>query len=86
MTSSPSSSASLEHRLRQVFVDALQLPPGTAVEETHYQSTPTWDSLGHVLLVSTMENEFGVEIETERSLDMESFQVALALLKEKGAE
>ncbi|MEV6105826.1 acyl carrier protein [Streptomyces sp. NPDC051940] len=76
---------SLEARLRQVFVDALELPPDIVVEELRYEQVRTWDSLGHVLLVSSIENEFDIEIEIEQSLDMDSFRAALALLERKGA-
>ncbi|MGA7812832.1 acyl carrier protein, partial [Caballeronia sp.] len=49
-----------------------------------YQETPGWDSLGAVLLISSIEDEFKVEIATDRALKMDTFSGAAQLLRELG--
>ncbi|KIR65945.1 acyl carrier protein [Micromonospora harpali] len=72
---------SLTDRLRGVFVDALELPEGTDVENLTYRGIEQWDSLGHMTLVAAIEDEFDVQLDTEQVIDMSSFKVALDMLR-----
>ncbi|MFI7431982.1 acyl carrier protein [Micromonospora haikouensis] len=72
---------SLTDRLRDVFVDALELPEGTDVENLTYRGIEQWDSLGHMTLVAAIEDEFDVQLDTEQVIDMSSFKVALDMLR-----
>ncbi|GGM05033.1 MULTISPECIES: acyl carrier protein [Micromonospora] len=73
-------------RLRAVFVDALELPEGTDVENLKYRDIEQWDSLGHMTLVAAIEDEFGVQLETDQVIDLSSFKVALDLLRGLGVD
>lgn len=75
---------SLDTRLRSVFDTVLELDPKLADSTLRYQETPGWDSLGAVLLISSIEDEFHVEIDTERALKMDTFSAAATLLRELG--
>ncbi|MEH0936241.1 acyl carrier protein [Micromonospora psammae] len=76
----------LNDRLRAVFVDALELPDGTDVENLKYRDIEQWDSLGHMTLVAAIEDEFDVQLETEQVIDMSSFKVALDMLRGLGVD
>ncbi|MGF6241679.1 MULTISPECIES: acyl carrier protein [Paraburkholderia] len=76
---------SLDTRLRSVFDTVLQLDTGLPDSALRYQQTRGWDSLGAVLLVSAIEDEFHVEIKTGQALKMDSFEAASRLLRELGA-
>ncbi|MCX4473418.1 MULTISPECIES: acyl carrier protein [unclassified Micromonospora] len=76
----------LNDRLRTVFVDALELPEGTDVENLNYRGIEQWDSLGHMTLVAAIEDEFDVQLETEQVIDMSSFKVALDMLRGLGVD
>ncbi|CAG9192965.1 Acyl carrier protein [Paraburkholderia tropica] len=75
---------SLEARLRPVFNTVLELDASQPDETLRYQETPGWDSLGAVLLVTAIEDEFSVEIDTSRALKMDSFAAAVSTLRELG--
>jgi acyl carrier protein len=77
---------SLSDRLRDVFVEALALPDGTDVENLKYRDIEEWDSVGHMALVAAIEDEFGVEFETDQVIDMSSFKVALDMLRGFGVD
>ncbi|MCW3841315.1 acyl carrier protein [Micromonospora yasonensis] len=77
---------SLTDRLRGVFVDALELPEGTDVENLTYRGIEQWDSLGHMTLVAAIEDEFDVQLETDQVIDMSSFKVALEMLRGLGVD
>jgi acyl carrier protein len=75
---------SLDTRLRSVFNTVLELDTKLPDSALRYQETPGWDSLGAVLLISSIEDEFQVEIDTDRALKMDTFSGAVQLLRELG--
>jgi acyl carrier protein len=77
---------SLSDRLRDVFVEALVLPDGTDVENLKYRDIEEWDSVGHMALIAAIEDEFGVEFETDQVIDMSSFKVSLDMLRGFGVD
>ncbi|CAE6831117.1 acyl carrier protein [Paraburkholderia haematera] len=76
---------SLDIRLRSVFDTVLELDTKLPDSALRYQETPGWDSLGAVLLISAIEDEFHVEIDTARALKMDTFDAAMHLLRDLGA-
>lgn len=77
---------SLNDRLHAVFVEALELPGDVDVDNLKYRDIQQWDSLGHMTLVAAIEDEFGVQLETEQVIDMSSFKVALDMLRSLGVD
>jgi acyl carrier protein len=76
---------SLDTRLRSIFNTVLELDETLPDATLRYQETPGWDSLGAVLLISSIEDEFKVEISTDQALKMDTFNGAVQLLRELGA-
>lgn len=75
---------SLDTRLRSIFNTVLEIDASLPDSALRYQETPGWDSLGAVLLISSIEEEFQVEIDTDRALKMETFTGAAQMLRELG--
>ncbi len=75
---------SVNDRLRRVFVETLELGEDVHVEELKYRDLEAWDSLGHMSLVAAIEDEFGVQLDTEQVIDMSSFKVAVDMLRGLG--
>lgn len=71
-------------RLKNLYVEVLELPEDVDVESLKYRDIPQWDSLGHMSLVAAIEDEFEVQLDTEQVIGMSSFKVALDMLKELG--
>lgn len=44
------------------------------------EDSPTWDSAAHLLLLTCVEEEFGVKIPDEEAIDMDSFKKTLSYL------
>lgn len=74
--------ADIAPKLREVFVEALDLPSDVDVENLKYRDLEAWDSVGHMALVAAIEDEFGVEFDTDQVIDMSSFKVALDMVTE----
>lgn len=43
------------------------------VENLKYQSIPEWDSIGHMNLVSTIEDEFSIEMDIDDITDISDY-------------
>lgn len=71
----------LQDKLRSVFIDSLGLDTDADVENLKYRDIDEWDSVGHMALVSAIEDEFDVQFDTDQVIDMSSFKVALDMLR-----
>jgi acyl carrier protein len=69
-------------KLREVFVEALELDEGANVEGLKYRDIEAWDSVGHMALVAAIEDEFDVQFDTDQVIDMSSFNVAADMVRE----
>jgi acyl carrier protein len=73
-------------RLRQAFRTALDLPADAPVDELRYQDNEKWDSLAHMSLIATIEDEFSVMIDTDDVINMSSFAEAVRILGKYGVD
>ena len=67
-------------RLREAFRTALDLPADAAVDDLKYQDNEKWDSLAHMSLIATLEDEFEIMIDTDDVINMSSFAEAVRIL------
>jgi acyl carrier protein len=74
--------AEIAGKLREVFVEALDLDGDVDVENLKYREIEAWDSVGHMALVAAIEDEFDVQFDTDQVIDMSSFKVAADMIKE----
>ena len=56
----------------------------TEVKKLHYQDILEWDSVGHMTLVSNIEEAFDIMMETDDIIDFESYEKGLDILKKYG--
>jgi len=71
-------------RLRSAFRTALDLPDDFDVDPLEYRGIEKWDSLAHMSLIATLEDEFDVMIDTDAVIDMSSFTKAREILEKYG--
>lgn len=64
---------------RSVFFD-LEDQPVSAIVGYSKTTAPAWDSAAHLLLLTCIEEEFSTKIPDDIAVDLDSFQVALALV------
>ena len=50
-------------------------------EKLEYNSIPEWDSIGHMTLISGLEEGFGITMETDDVVDFSSFKKGNEILK-----
>lgn len=71
-------------RLREAFRTALDLPADAPVDDLRYSDNEKWDSLAHMSLIATLEDEFSVMIDTDDVINMSSFTEAMRILGKYG--
>jgi acyl carrier protein len=71
-------------RLRDAFRTALELDADAPVDDLHYQDNDKWDSLAHMSLIATLEDEFSVMLDTDDVINMSSFAEAMRILGKYG--
>lgn len=49
-----------------------------------YKETEAWDSVGHMLLITALEEKFGIELKPEEMLAIISFDEGIKVLEKKG--
>lgn len=69
----------------RLFLDAFKVKP-EELPTLRYRGLPLWDSLGHMDLMSAMEEAFGINISTIDVLDFSTYDRGKEILAKYGVE
>ena len=72
-------------KYNKAFMEALDVKEDQLVD-LKYQDVPTWDSVGHMGLISELEDAFDIQFETDDIVDFNSYAKGIELLKKYGIE
>jgi acyl carrier protein len=75
-----------ERKLKSIFAEVLGVSEESITDELTYNSIAEWDSVAHMALVSEIDDQFDIMLDTEDVLDMSSFAKAKEILKKYGIE
>jgi acyl carrier protein len=75
-----------EEKLVYAFQEALGIESNIINDNLTYQSIPEWDSISHMILISQLEEDFNVSIETDDVIDLSSFAKAREILIKLGKD
>ena len=67
-------------KYKKAFVDSLDVKE-LDVEKLEYQSIPEWDSVGHMGLISQIEEAFNIQIEMDDVVELGSYKIGIEILK-----
>ncbi|WP_281864009.1 acyl carrier protein [Planomicrobium okeanokoites] len=73
-------------KYRNAFMDALELEENEVSEDLALGETSEWDSLGHMILISTMEDVFDVSLDSEWMSEFDSYKSGMAVLDRLGVD
>ena len=68
------------------FREAFDLEGPANLEKLRYQSIEEWDSIGHMGLMSELEDRFDITIKTEDLVEFESYSQGVNILARSGVE
>jgi len=70
-------------RYKNIFIESLSIKSDAFSEEIKYNDVPEWDSIGHMTLMSELEEEFKITLETDDIIDFSSYKKGIELLGSK---
>ena len=68
-------------KYKKTFIEALALDENKFKENIKYNDVEEWDSIGHMTLMSALEETFKISIETDDIIDFSSFNEGIKILK-----
>ena len=68
-------------KYRNTFVESLSINLKDLKEDLKYNDIPEWDSIGHMTLMSELEEGFNISIETDDIVDFSSYKKGVEILK-----
>ncbi|MDA8584570.1 acyl carrier protein [bacterium] len=70
-----------DKKYKEIFIKSLNLKNSDFNESIKYNDVPEWDSIGHMNLISALEDEFKISIDTDDVVEFSSFKVGIKILK-----
>ena len=67
-------------KYNKVFMESLDVQE-SELAELKYQDVASWDSVGHMGLISELEDAFDIQFETDDIVDFGSYAKGIELLK-----
>ncbi|MED4454865.1 acyl carrier protein [Metabacillus fastidiosus] len=73
-------------KYRNAFIDVLDLEEDDVCEDLALGVTREWDSIGHMALISEIEDVFDVSLDSEWITEFNSYLSGMELLKRLGVD
>ena len=68
-------------KYQEIFIKSLSIAEDKFSNELKYNEIPEWDSIGHMTLMSDLEDGFKISIDTDDVIDFSSFKKGIQILK-----
>ena len=72
-------------KYNNIFIETLEVTEKD-LNELKYQSVPAWDSIGHMTLMSVIEDSFDIMMDTDDIIDFSGYEKGKEILKKYGIE
>ena len=73
----------VEARVRDLLVEVFDLDPASVGPRTSPDTVEAWDSLQHLTVVLSLEEEFDLAFDDEETVTMTSFELIVLTVREK---
>jgi len=73
-------------KYQDIFVESLSIDEKKFSEKIKYNEIPEWDSIGHMTLMSGLEEGFNITIDTDDIVDFSSFNKGFEILGKYGVK
>ena len=70
-------------KYKKAFTESLGINLKDLKDSLKYNDIPEWDSIGHMTLMSNLEDVFNITIETDDIVDFSSFKKGIEILKKQ---
>ena len=65
----------------EIFITSLSIDKKNFNEKLKYNDIPEWDSIGHMTLMSALEDGFSISLDTDDIVDFSSFKKGFEILE-----
>ena len=69
-----------------IFIKSLSIETKKFNEKIKYNEIPEWDSIGHMTLMSGLEEGFKIAMDTDDIVDFSSFKKGFEILEKYGVK
>ena len=69
-----------------VFINTFEIKSNDLNDDLIYNSIDTWDSIGHMQMISEFEDLFGIEFEMDDIINFSSYNVGKDIIKKYGID
>jgi acyl carrier protein len=73
----------MEEKIKELMAIVFEINVGDISSESASNNTKNWDSLHHMNLIISLEEEFSIEFEDEEIVEMMSFKNIVDLISKK---
>ena len=70
-------------KIKNIFIECFELVDYKILPSSEFESVPGWDSLGHMKLITSLEEEFDIEFELDEIIGVDTAQKMLDLVNSK---
>jgi acyl carrier protein len=74
-------SGSVDDQLKNFLASQFKIEKKEISDDLSFGDLPQWDSLGHMSLMAAIEDQFGVEVNTDAIADLVNYKAILAFLQ-----
>ncbi len=68
-------------KYQKIFIESLSIKESSFNEDIKYNEIPEWDSIGHMTLMSGLEEGFKIAMETDDIVDFSSYKKGMEILQ-----
>ena len=73
-------------KYRDIFIQSLSINEKKFNEKIKYNEISEWDSIGHMTLMSVLEEKFSISMDTDDIVDFSSFEKGIEILEKYGVK
>lgn len=71
----------LEQKVIEIIAESLEVSINQISEDTAIGDIPEWNSLGHIVIISSLEKEFAINFDPEIIMDLEDVSDIVAAIE-----
>ena len=73
----------LIQKVIKIISESLEVTEDQITEETAIGDLPEWNSLGHIIVISSLEKEFAINFDPEIIMDLEDVSDIVSAIEER---
>ena len=70
-----------KEQYQKIFIESLSIESKKFNDDIKYNEIPEWDSIGHMTLMSGLEEGFKIALETYDIIEFDSYKKGIEILK-----